>query len=58
MFVCVFPHSPLPHLPLCRYTYKQVEWGVVGPIHVGLCILVLIFSIVAKIKYHDWTLTI
>ena len=40
------------------YTYKQVEWSKIGPIHVGLCLIVLGFSIAAKVTYHNWTLTV
>ena len=36
------------------YTYKKVEWEVVGPIHAFLCIVVLPFSISAKTYYSDW----
>ena len=40
------------------YTYKGVEWGVIGPVHVALCVLVLSFSVAAKIEYHNWALTV
>ena len=40
------------------YTYKQVEWGVIGPVHVILCLIVLSFSITAHVRYDEWTKTV
>jgi len=40
------------------YTYKQVEWPVIGSVHVLLCCIVLAFSIVAKVKYDGWAASI
>lgn len=36
------------------YTYKKVEWEVVGPIHVIMCIIVLSFSISENTHYYEW----
>jgi hypothetical protein len=40
------------------YTWKQVEWELIGPVHVILCLIVLSFSINAKIMYSNWMNTI
>ena len=36
------------------YTWQGVEWEIIGPIHVFLCIVVLAFSITAKVYYSQW----
>ena len=36
------------------YTWQGVEWEVIGPVHVFLCVVVLIFSVIAKIEYNTW----